>query len=177
MAENAIFQRLDDFAPPELHLQVWEATQSDNWLFGNYSNEAMAIPFWKMELEGVPAIDALWQHAKPRCEEFVDRRLNVVRQYANGHTYGQGGQIHTDDVEAGTYTLIYYPMPIWESIWDGETIYQDANGEVAAVVMPQPNRAVFFDSRIPHAGRAPSRQFAGLRVTVAFKLEAGDPSA
>lgn len=34
------------------------------------------------------------------------------------------------------------------------------------------DRAVLFDSRIPHYGRAPSRAFAGLRVTIAFKLEA-----
>lgn len=36
---------------------------------------------------------------------------------------------------------------------------------------PEPNRAVLFDSRILHAGRAPARACQDLRVTVAYKLE------
>ncbi len=38
-------------------------------------------------------------------------------------------------------------------------------------ISPRPNRAVLFDSRIPHAGRAPGRMCPELRVTVAYKLE------
>lgn len=37
-------------------------------------------------------------------------------------------------------------------------------------VKPAPNRAVLFNGRNPHASRAPSRFYGGLRVTVAFKL-------
>jgi Rps23 Pro-64 3,4-dihydroxylase Tpa1-like proline 4-hydroxylase len=62
-------------------------------------------------------------------------------------------------------------MPEWRLEWDGETVFFDAKGEVMAGVRPAPNRAVIFDSRIPHAGRAPSRACTALRVTVAFKLE------
>ena len=94
----------------------------------------------------------------------------MLRQYANGHTYGLGGRSHQDDQRENTFTLLYYPMPVWEHLWDGETMYFNAAGDVLAAVRPQPNRAVIFDSRIPHAGRAPSRFFSGLRVTVAFKL-------
>ena len=56
--------------------------------------------------------------------------------------------------------------------WAGETVLYDGQGEIARAVLPAGNRAIFFDSRIGHAGRAPSRFFGGLRVTVAFKLEA-----
>jgi SM-20-related protein len=94
-----------------------------------------------------------------------------VRQYANGHTYGLGGQPHTDDARPGTFTLLYYPMPVWLPEWEGETLFYDLQGELIGGVKPAPNRAVLFDSRIPHCGRAPGRACPALRVTVAFKLE------
>ncbi|MEE2969825.1 MAG: CHASE2 domain-containing protein [Pseudomonadota bacterium] len=51
------------------------------------------------------------------------------------------------------------------------------NGEVVLAVKPASNRAILFDARIPHVGRAPSRFYGGLRVTVAFKLIVADDSS
>ena len=65
----------------------------------------------------------------------------------------------------------------WETNLDGETVYQDNNGEVVLAVKPAPNRAILFDARIPHVGRAPSRFYGGLRVTVTFKLIVADDSS
>lgn len=96
----------------------------------------------------------------------------MVRQYANGHTYGQGGRPHRDDERSDTYTLLYYPVPEWRPEWEGETVFYDQRGEIARTVMPATNRAIVFDSRLSHAVRPPSRFFGGLRITVAFKLEA-----
>jgi hypothetical protein len=83
-----------------------------------------------------------------------------------------GGEPHRDDTRAGTFTLLYYPNPEWKSGWDGETVFYEQSGEIAFSVLLRPNRAVFFDSRILHAGRAPSRICTALRVSVAYKLEA-----
>ena len=162
---------IQSLAPEALHREVWKAAQAKSWYFGNQSNEQGAIPFWKMDLEDCAPVTQFWEHAKPHCEKQAGRGLRVVRQYANGHTYGQGGQPHRDDVREGTYTLLYYPMPEWRTEWEGETMFVDQNGEVLSAVKPRPNRAVFFDSRILHYGKAPGRSFPGLRVTVAFKLE------
>ena len=152
--------------------QVWQAVQEKRWYFGNQSVTAQAaVPFWKMDLDGDAAITRLWEAARKRCEEKVGHALRVVRQYANGHTYGQGGQPHVDDTRPATFTLLYYPMPEWRPEWEGETVFLDPRGEIVAAVKPQPDRALLFDSRIPHYGRAPARSFTGLRVTVAWKLE------
>lgn len=151
---------------------VWQAVQAKRWYFGNQSVTGQeAVPFWKMDLDGDPAGARLWEAARRRCEEKVGHPLRVVRAYANGHTYGQGGQPHVDDARPGTYTLLYYPMPEWRAEWEGETVFLDGRGEIVAAVKPQPDRALLFDSRIPHYGRAPGRSFTGLRVTVACKLE------
>ena len=167
-----VFRIFSELVPPALHQAAWVACERPCWAFGHQSNEAKTLPFWKMDLDGVEAISAVWRDAQPRCEAIAACALKVVRQYANGHTFGQGGRPHFDDSRAGTYTLLYYPVPEWRPEWEGETVFYHRNGEIAKAVLPAPNRAVFFDSRLPHAGRPPSRFVGGLRVTLAFKLEA-----
>ncbi len=156
--------------PTQLQQAVWALTQRPQWLFGNESIAGRSLPFWKMALDGDAAIESAWRHAQPICEGLAQRALRIVRVYANGHTFGQGGQPHKDDLRDDTYTLLYYPMPEWRREWEGETVFYDGD-EIVRAWLPMPNRALFFDSRIDHAGRPPSRAFGGLRVTIAFKLE------
>jgi hypothetical protein len=174
MSDRMQLRLIPALAPPELHEAVWRETGlGTSWTFGHGSGTQPGPPFWKMDLDHSPAATRLWEHARPLCEEHVGRELRVLRQYANGHTFGQGGRLHQDDFAPGTYTLLYYPMPAWEAEWEGETVFENGKGEIVASIRPAPNRALLFDSRIPHLGRAPSRSCPGLRVTVAFKLAAG----
>ena len=168
---SVVLSVLPALVPPELHRAAWDLCLQPRWLFGNLSVVGRSLPFWKMDFDGEPAINAVWQHARPTCEGLAERPLQVIRAYANGHTFGQGGQPHQDDQRPETYTLLYYPMLEWRHEWEGETMFFDASGEIARAVLPLPNRAVFFDSRIGHAGRPPSRLCPGLRVSIAFKLE------
>jgi len=173
MAEEAILHLLDGLVPDALRARAWEAVSAKRWYFGNQSVGPDDPGFWKMDLDGDPAIDAVFAAARSRCEELSGGPLAVIRQYANGHTYGLGGQAHADDPRPGHFTFLYYPMPEWNPDWGGETVFHHQGGEIALAVLPRPGRAVFFDGRILHAGRAPSRSFGGLRVTVAFKLGPG----
>lgn len=175
--ETRLFRIIEKLAPGDLHQAVWTACMEKRWYFGNQSNtgDDGALPFWKMDLDGVPAVDQLWQHSRAACEAIAGHPLRIVRVYANGHTYGLGGQPHVDDPRDGTVTLLYYPMLAWRPEWEGETLWFDGGGNVIAGVAPAPNRAVLFDSRLLHAGRAPSRYCGGLRVTIAYKLEAAPP--
>jgi SM-20-related protein len=170
MSDKPFLHVIDKLAPDDLHQAVWDSCMSKNWYFGHGSGDNRGVSFWKMDLDDDPATTRLWEHARADCESRIGRSLKMLRQYANGHTYGLGGGVHLDDDRERTYTLLYYPMLAWQTEWDGETVYQDQNGEVMLAVKPVPNRAVLFDARIPHAGRAPSRFYGGLRVTVAFKL-------
>jgi hypothetical protein len=177
-AENEpILEVLEELAAAELHARACDVCRAKGWYFGHGSHEGDSLPFWKMDLEGDAAFDAIWQGARERCEALAGGPLRVIRQYANGHTYGLGGKPHPDDVRPGSFTLLYYPMLEWKDGWDGETVFLDEHGEIALAVRPRPNRAVFFDSRILHAGRAPSRSCPALRVTVAYKLERVDTPA
>jgi hypothetical protein len=169
-APGATIRVLDGALSPELCERAAQVVAAPRWYFGNSSGHGGEPAFWKMDLDGEPHIDAVWLALRGRCEEQTGGALRVLRQYANGHTYGLGGRAHVDDTRAGCFTLLYYPMLAWEPAWGGETVFHHPSGEIALSVMPKPNRAVLFDARIPHAGRAPSRDFPGLRVTIAFKL-------
>lgn len=174
MAEDkeALIEIIEDLVGKNLFDRACAVCQGATWFFGNRSNDEHDLPFWKMDLDGDAAFDEIWRKVQPQCEALVGCKLRVIRQYANGHTYGLGGQPHLDDLRPGTFTLLYYPMPEWNPAWQGETVFHDQTGEIAVAVTPRPNRAVLFDARIPHAGRAPSRSCPALRVTVAYKLEA-----
>jgi hypothetical protein len=168
---QAVIEVIEELVSPELHEKACGVCAGTGWQFGHGSNVADAASFWKMDLTGDSVFDAIWQEARPRCEALAGAPLRVIRQYANGHTYGLGGRPHRDDTRPGLFTLLYYPMTEWKEEWEGETVFHDSGGEIAAIVTPRPNRAVFFDARIPHAGRAPGRACHALRVTVAYKLE------
>jgi hypothetical protein len=181
---------IDNCVPLELHKDLWATCQSPNWYFGHLPNytddpEAHLPPWWRMDLDGNPAADAVWRYVQGKCESAVGKPLKVLRQYANGHTFGSfGGQPHKDG-EEGSYTFLYYPMLEWPPNWDGETVFYEGSGPEAAqpqptewkgfertiAVRPLPNRGVLFDARLSHGGRAPSRYCTTMRVTVAYKLK------
>ncbi len=165
-----VIEVMEDLATPPLSIAAWATCCGTGWRFGHTSNSAHDTQFWKMELDSDEAFDAIWQLARARCEELAGGPLRVLRVYANGHTYGLGGSIHRDSDQPGSFTLLYYLNPEWKAEWEGETVFFDGAEEVALAVKVRPNRAVFFDSRIPHVGRAPSRACPALRVTVAWKL-------
>jgi SM-20-related protein len=165
-----LLEILDDLVPADLHAAAWARCAGAGWYFGHGSKTGDGSAFWKMDLESDAAFDAIWQRARPRCEELAGTPLRVRRQYANGHTYGLGGRPHQDD---GAFTLLYYPNPEWKDGWEGETVFYDPSGEIRRAVRPRPNRFVFFNAGTLHAGRAPSRACPVLRVTVAYKLERG----
>ena len=146
-------QFFDNLLSAEAWGAVWATCSSSNWAFGHSSVTVEDPAFWKMELDSDPTVSTIWQVAQPLCERIAGHSLRVIRQYANGHTYGLGGQIHVDDQRADHYTLLYYPMPEWRAAWGGETVFYHPSGDLAAAVAPASNRAVFFDSRIAHAGR------------------------
>jgi hypothetical protein len=167
---------LDNLIAPEIRAAAYEGIMKSGWLFGLRSKPEDPA-FWFMDLQGVAEVDAIWAALKDQCEALAGMPLQVARQYATGHTYGLGGRVHADDTRENTFTLLVYPMPDWRAEWEGETLFYTPDGDLRQAVRPVPGRAVFFDSRLPHAGRAPGRDFGGLRVAIAFKLIAASHSS
>ena len=181
--EMAVF---DNAVPPDLVARVWEYSQQyAAWEFKNRGVETDALTSWVADLVNayqdldiasknlrwrelgvqMPFLHEIWELMVGR----VDRTLQIQRIFLNGHTFGLGDSIH-DDGGPGSYTFLLYVNPVWRPEWGGETMFYNVSvDDVVAAVLPKPGRVIFFDGRLPHAGRAPARGFTGLRVTLAFQ--------
>lgn len=95
------------------------------------------------------------------------------RAYTNVATYGDMLFSHVDCLPGQVeLTALWYLCGEWDVEWGGETMFFDAQDEVAAVVRPRPGRLVIFDGAIRHVGRPPNRICYRPRYTFAIKLQA-----
>lgn len=96
-----------------------------------------------------------------------------IRVYANGHTYGVEGYIHTDSEDKDNYfTTIYYAHGVWDPNWAGETVfYSEETGDITQAVHPRPGRVIVFRGATPHVARSPSRECPELRVSIVIKTK------
>jgi SM-20-related protein len=123
----------------------------------------------EVELAAFPLVHAMWRQLK---SEPPLQRHRLIRCYANGHTFGSDGSLHTDTGLPDTFTTIYYPHKHWWPNWGGETVFfNDTKDEIISAIYPRPNRLVMFDGRIPHLARGVTRQCPKLRVTLMFKTD------
>ncbi len=94
------------------------------------------------------------------------------RAYTNASSFGDMLFTHTDCLPGQhDLTALWYLCESWDLEWGGETMFYDANDEVACAVTPRPGRLVIFDGAIKHAGRPPNRICYAPRYTFAIKFE------
>tara|TARA_B100002051_G_C16674809_1_gene606481 strand:+ start:83 stop:646 length:564 start_codon:yes stop_codon:yes gene_type:complete len=157
--------------------KIWEYMQAPKWSYTGGS--ATGGRFWHMEkLDEIEFFK--FDLYNKICNDFLKEKpsnFSIKRCYANGQTANQNGTAHSDDDIPNTYTFLYYPNPEWDLRWNGALFFLNhigngppKNTEIIKTVSYQPNRAVFFSSNICHFAEAPSNRFAGLRVSVAWKL-------
>lgn len=115
-------------------------------------------------------INTVWRKLKA---SFLQHH-QLVRCYANAHTYGVEGYPHVDSRRSGNFTAILYINPIWKPEWAGETVFFDEHQDIAQSVMPKPGRLIIFDNRIMHAARGVTRICPSIRVTLMFKTKLKD---
>jgi hypothetical protein len=146
--------------------KIQKYIRSPNWSFGHYSEEKSSHKtFWYLELSDIKYFnDHLFSHIK----KITNRDWKIERIYANGQTYGLDGSFHIDN-ENG-YTFLYYCNETWDLSWAGNTIFVDESLNQMETICPMPNGAILFPGNLLHYGQSPSRDFYGLRVTIAYKL-------
>lgn len=132
---------------------------------GNYLNPgSQTIPFWNMDLTD----DDYFRKdifAKIKEKLDIDYQLNLI--YANGQTFGQGGDPHIDHPNGLTFLL--YCNRVWNFDWGGKTAFLNTDGSTN-YFDAKPNRAIIFPGSIIHRSEEVSRKFTGLRITLAYKL-------
>jgi len=84
----------------------------------------------------------------------------------NGHTSGGHGNMHKDSEFEQGRTFLIYCNSEWNIEWGGGTYFAENN----TIVNNKPYSAVYFQNNQEHFAMPISKDFNGLRVTLAFKL-------
>ncbi len=116
--------------------------------------------------------------------KVTEKKFKILRCYANGQTSDQSGRFHVDSREDDDYTFLYYVNTEWNVLYGGATVFcNDADHKVNnkdfgdtrnfthTTFYPKPNTGILFSSNIYHVGLGPTKEFKGLRITVAYKLK------
>jgi hypothetical protein len=184
---------IDDLVPMELVERLWKYAHDEaSWAYKGFGAAADPLTTWVVDImnyfdtlnaderaqrwqslaTSMPYLHRIWA----LVSNAVPGTYALSRVFLNGHTFGLGDGIHDDGGE-DAYTFLVYITPDWEPAWSGETMfYTEATDDIVAAVLPKPGRLVFFDARIPHAGRAPARLCTDLRITLAFQTIRTSPA-
>lgn len=185
---ESLIRIFDDLVPPALQEELAALVKEPIWRYGWKSNRRNdRFCFWHADFAGGGA------DSRTDCEEELAANPKArlihelwklfsssilvghepLRVYANSHTYGVEGYVHTDSQDDENYfTTIYYAHSRWHKNWSGETLFFSNEGDdIIKAVYPRPGRVVSFPGSIPHTAHAPSRECADLRVAIVMKTQ------
>jgi SM-20-related protein len=150
-----------------------------NWSYGWKSNADVNFGHWNTDItktginnnidvtDRLPdAFQPLWAKIK---EQYPDAIL--TRCYANQHTFGTEGYIHTDTERKEDHTCVIYMNREWDADWGGETaFFNNSKTEILKSVLPKFGRAAIFSGNLQHCARGVSRICNRSRMTLMFKF-------
>jgi len=144
-------------------------------------NDIIMRPIWKFGHNSITEGNLFWKIDALESDEFFSvKLLNKIKEktgddfqlveriYMNGHTAGSHGNTHTDSRDGRGRTFLIYCNQTWNPEFGGSTVFLD--GDKVLSTYPYPYSAVYFRNNIEHFASPLSRNFNGLRVTLAFKL-------
>lgn len=159
----------NDVFSHEDYKKILSFVHGPNWYFGHGSHaegdKRRGLPFWRIDF-----IDNNFfaEYLLNIIEEKTQQHYELCDVYANGHTYGTQGSFHQDWYDERGRTFLFYANDVWRLEWGGKTAFN--LGEDTYFHIPKPNAAILFPGIIPHAAEPTSRTYAGLRITIAWKL-------
>tara|TARA_B100001250_G_C19718312_1_gene752601 strand:+ start:185 stop:700 length:516 start_codon:yes stop_codon:yes gene_type:complete len=156
----------DNFLSAEDFKSVSDYLKRPKWKWGHGSFSEGGYEFWIMDL--------MTEYF------FTNKLLNIIiektgqdyflsRCYCNGHTYGTAGTFHQDCLDSDGRTVLLYANDTWKQQWGGKTVF-DIDGKYHYNEFVS-NSIVIFPGVIPHRAETTTRDFTGLRKTVAWKLK------
>lgn len=177
---------IDDFVTAPLLAATFDAVSKFGYKYGWQSHKDFQYTHWHHEIlnggiENTENLEAnllnakkimhnglipLWQHFKENLFPGAD----LLRCYANQHTYGVEGYPHTDSSRSGEVTALIYLNKIWKPEWGGETVLFDGD-EITQSVLPKYGRVLMFNSEQLHCARSVSRICPKSRTTLIFKVK------
>jgi len=142
---------------------------------GHSSSDFFDKKFWYIDLQNDPYFtNSLFTKIKSTIKYHFDENVKLDLDiedsvYLNGTTFGQQGYYHKDLCDR---TLLVYCNKDWKIEHSGATVFtvKSNDDEKHLTIYPKNFSAVYFDSNIQHFSQSVSKDFLGLRVTLAYKL-------
>jgi hypothetical protein len=153
----------DNFLTEQDKEYIQSIIASPKWQWGHKSNQKNNY-FWKLDKLEFDTFFNLY--LLNRIKELTGDNLAIERIYMNGHTSGGHGNMHKDSESEQGRTFIVYCNAEWDIEWGGGTYFAEND----TVINNKPYSAVYFQNNIEHFAMPLSKDFNGLRVTLAFKL-------
>jgi hypothetical protein len=122
--------------------------------------------FWQMN--GLENDEFFSVYLLNKIKEITKDDFTVERIYFNGHNACSQGYPHVDTQLDSGRTFLIYCNKAWDLALGGSTNFIIDN-EVQSF-FPYPKSAVYFQNNIVHMASPTSKDFNGIRVTLAFKL-------
>ena len=137
------------------------------WNWGHKSShDSKSAPFWNMLLNKDKYFtDYLFN----KIQAITGDDLILERCYANGNTFGLPGDIHQDSSSEKGVTFMYYANYDWDERFGGKTAFIFENE--TKYILPNKGKCVYFPGLIPHYAEEVARLFAGIRITIVWKME------
>jgi SM-20-related protein len=150
------------------------------WSFGWQSNKDIPYGHWNVDIAKTPKEnttdikDKIPQEFKDIWKEINKEVFNnqaaLIRCYANRHTFGTEGFIHTDTTREQDHTVVIYLNEDWHANWGGETtFYNQDSTEIIDSILPRYGRITIFPGTINHCVRPVSKICSKVRTTLMFK--------
>jgi len=158
--------KFDNFISDQDFSYIESIILSPRWQWGHSSKNNDLNKFWKL---GTLKDDEFFSiYLFNKIKEFTGDNLHLDDIYMNGHTSCQSGLPHQDSKQENGRTFLIYCNNEWKSEFGGGTAFIVDN-EIATV-NPKPKSAIYFRNDVFHHTTPLSKDFNGLRVSLAFKL-------
>ena len=141
---------------------------SHNWSFSNKGNDHQIVPSWWITESFPKEVMIIIKSIKNKFLELSDTN-HATRTIVNGHTSGFADYTHQDlDFFGQGLTCLVFLNDDWNAEYDGDfKIYYEKQQSIS--IMPSLGKLVIFDGAVPHRASAVSREFTGLRLTIALQ--------
>ena len=132
----------------------------------NHSSTGGAGLFWQMS--GLEEDEFFSVNLLNKIKEKTGDNFTLERIYFNGHNACSQGYPHKDSEQENGRTFLIYCNKVWDLALGGSTSF--VVGEEVKSFFPYPKSGLYFQNNIFHMADPISKDFKGIRVTLAFKL-------
>lgn len=174
---NQIEEYDDVFSKEELNL-ITQTSFSSRWEITNSNPQQGERTFWRMNLMKDKFFTKV---LSKKVSETIKRKFIIEDVYLNGTTTSMASAAHIDAREDNVYVFLVYLNEEWFIQWGGQTIFvnkyfdvdkQEMIGDNKSInFFPKFNSGLFFPGNIVHLSEAPTREYYGLRLTLAYRVK------